>query len=273
MNTKFYPGKKTKNCRVGDLILLYWYNYIDLKVIKSSDIPVISRVVYDLGFCPKHAWIMWGRWGYGLTAGRVATVPPWAPPASHSAHLQDIQVAFGHANRTGSTLGAGHKVSLGFLLPVGCTILVGYPVSPSCPERCTRGRTPKVLPAMNICMDNCKAPNTFVTTQTLPGLGWAVQTRCVQPEALLPCSVTGSGGCPPLAMGPGLGWGCKARDPPDLTFPTFNVCPLSMASCVPANAFIPLLWHKPCFYTEGNTASWFCTLTFSNSDSNARQNF
>lgn len=47
--------KKTKTCRVGDLILLYWYNYIDLKVIKSSDIPVISGVVYDLEFCLKHA--------------------------------------------------------------------------------------------------------------------------------------------------------------------------------------------------------------------------
>lgn len=46
---------REKNFRVGDLILLYWYNYIDLKVIKSSDIPVISGVVYDLGFCPKHA--------------------------------------------------------------------------------------------------------------------------------------------------------------------------------------------------------------------------
>lgn len=175
------PWEK-KVCRVGDLILLYWYNYIDLKVIKSSDIPVISGVVYDLGFCPKHVWIMWGRWGYPLTAGRVATIPPWAPPASHSVHLQHIQVAFGHTNRTGSTLGAEHKVSLGLLLPVGCTILVGYPVRPSCPERCTRGMTPKVLPAMNISMDSHKAPNNFVTTQALPGLGWAIQTHRVQPE-------------------------------------------------------------------------------------------
>lgn len=46
-----------KNFRVGDLILLYWYNYIDLKVIKSCDIPVISGVVYNLGLCPKHVWM------------------------------------------------------------------------------------------------------------------------------------------------------------------------------------------------------------------------
>lgn len=93
-------------------------------------------------------------------------------------------------------------------------------------------------------MDNYRAPNTFVTTQTLPGFGWAVQAHCVQLEALLPHSVTvvaGPGGCQPLAMGPGLGCGCTARDPPDLTFPIFNVCPLPMASYVPANAFIPLL--------------------------------
>lgn len=47
---------REKNFRVGDL--LYWYNYIDLKVIKSCDIPVISGVVYDLGLCPKHACIV-----------------------------------------------------------------------------------------------------------------------------------------------------------------------------------------------------------------------
>lgn len=71
---------REKNFRVGDLILLYWYNYIDLKVIKSSDIPVISGVVYDLGFCPKHAcmaWIMRRRWG----------IPPHCRQGSHSPTL------------------------------------------------------------------------------------------------------------------------------------------------------------------------------------------
>lgn len=57
-NTNFYPRKKKlQGGRPNSSLLLYWYNYIDLKDIKSSDIPVISGVVYHLGFCPKHAFM------------------------------------------------------------------------------------------------------------------------------------------------------------------------------------------------------------------------
>lgn len=272
------PWEK-KNFRVGDLILLYWYNYIDLKVIKSSDIPVISGVVYDLGFCPKHAFMA------RINVREVGDTPTLQAgrPQSHPGLLQPptlyicrtFRFALGHRNRTGSTLGAGHKVS--------SSNGVHYPGGKPCvlpdsshPARHTWGRTLKVLPAMNISMDNCKAHNTLVTIWTLPGFGWVGETHCAQSEPLLPCSVTevaGPGGHPPPAIRPGLGCGCITRDLTNLTFPIFNVCPIFISSCVPANAFIPVLWHKPCFYTEGNTASWFCTLTFSNSDSNARQNF
>lgn len=127
----FTLGKK--NFRVGDLILLYWYNYIDLKVIKSSDIPVISGVVYDLGFCPKHAFMA------RINVREVGDTPTLQAgrPQSHPGLLQPptlyicrtFRFALGHRNRTGSTLGAGHKVSPGLVLPMVCTILVGSPVS------------------------------------------------------------------------------------------------------------------------------------------------
>lgn len=135
VSANFYPGKK-KNFRVGDLILLYWYNYIDLKVIKSSDIPVISGVVYDLGFCPKHAFMA------RINVREVGDTPTLQAgqagrPQSHPRLLQPptlyicrtFKFALGHRNRTGSTLGAGHKVSPGLVLPMVCTILVGSPVS------------------------------------------------------------------------------------------------------------------------------------------------
>lgn len=168
MNTKFYPGKK--NFRAGDLILLYWYNYIDLKVIKSSDIPVISGVVYDLGFCPKHAcmaWIMRGRWGIPPHCRQGSQSPTLGSPSltlcTFAGHLGCIWTQKQDRQHSWSrTQGLSQVTS-----PSGvhCPSWKPHILSdPSCLERCSRWRTLKVLPAMNISMDNCKAPNTVVTT-------------------------------------------------------------------------------------------------------------
>lgn len=266
------PWEK-KVCRVGDLILLYWYNYIDLKVIKSSDIPVISGVVYDLGFCPKHVWIMWGRWGTPPHCRQGGHSPTLGSPsltlctfAGHSGciwtHKQDRQHSWSRTQGQPWVTPSSGVHNPG-----------GIPSQAFLPRK-VHERNDTQSPACHEHLHGQPQSSQQFCHHTSPARPWLGCPNPLCPAwTLLPCSATGPGGCPPLAMGPGLGWGCTARDPLDLTFPTFNVCTLSMAPCVPANAFIPLLWHKPCFYTEGNTASWFCTLTFSNSDSNARQNF
>lgn len=53
----FTLGKKL-SFRVGDLILLYWYNSFHLKVIKSSHIGVISGFAYDLGLHPVPGYVL-----------------------------------------------------------------------------------------------------------------------------------------------------------------------------------------------------------------------
>lgn len=81
------------------------------------------------------------------------------------------------------------------------------------------------------------------------------------------------GGRPSLTSKPGHGWKRVRRDLTNLACSVFKMHGIFILSCVHANAFIPLSWHKPCFYGEGNATSWCWTLTSSNSASNVRQNF
>lgn len=271
----FTPGK---NFGVGDLILLYWYNYIDLKVIKSSDISVISGVVYDLGFCPRHAcmaWIMRGRWG----------IPPHCRQQGHSPFLVSPSLTLctfaGHLGYIWTQNQDRHSWSRTQGQPqVASSSGVHYPdgkhhdPDPSCPERCSRGRTKSCLP--------WTSPWTAAKLPTLlsPYKPCQALAELYKPivSSLKPCCYAQWQQWQDQVVTHHWPWeqGSAVDAQPEtsnLTFPIFNICPTFTASCVPANAFIPLLWHKPCFYTKGNTASWFCTLTFSNSDSNARQNF
>lgn len=95
-----------KNFRVGALSLPYWYNDIDLKVIKSSDIAVISGVVYDLGFCPKHAWINVREVGETPTLQAGQAGCPQSHPVLPQPHTLYIFRTFGLHLDTGTAQAA-----------------------------------------------------------------------------------------------------------------------------------------------------------------------